>query len=57
MKIIAIIIVVVIALFLLLPILSGKAPLPSNISPSEIGNFIGGFARYWIEALRAAFSR
>lgn len=55
MKIVAIIVIVVIALFFLLPILSGNAPLPADMSASEIGSFIGGFARYWIDALRSAF--
>jgi len=54
-KIIAIIIVVLIALFFLLPILSGNAPLPGDMSASEIGGFIGGFFRYWIDAIRSAF--
>ncbi|MHC1610265.1 MAG: hypothetical protein ACXQTW_01455 [Candidatus Methanospirareceae archaeon] len=56
MKIGAIIVAVVIALFFLLPILSGTAPLPEDISAGEIGSFIGGFAHYWIDALRSAFS-
>ncbi len=55
MKIIAIIIVVLIALFFLLPILSGNAPIPEDMSASQIGSFIGGFFRYWIDALRSAF--
>ncbi len=52
----AIIVVVVIALFFLLPILSGNAPLPEDMSAGQIGSFIGGFARYWIDALTSAFS-
>lgn len=56
MKIVTIIVVVLIAAFLLLPILSGNAPIPENISAREIGEFIGGFARYWIDVLRSAFS-
>ena len=56
MRIVTIIVIVVVALFFLLPILSGKAPFPEDISASEIGSFIGGFARYWIDALRSAFS-
>jgi hypothetical protein len=55
MKIVALIIVVIIALFFLLPILSGNAPLPEDMSAIEIGSFLGGFARYWIDALRSAF--
>lgn len=56
MKIVAIIVMVVIALFFLLPILYGSAPLPADMSAGQIGNFIGGFARYWIDALTSAFS-
>lgn len=55
-KIVTIIILVVVALFFLLPIISGNAPLPEDISASEIGSFIGGFARYWIDVLRSAVS-
>jgi len=55
-RIITIIVIVVVALFFLLPILSGKAPFPEDISASEIGSFIGGFARYWMEAIKTAFS-
>ena len=56
MKIIAIIVLVVIASFFLLPILAGNAPIPEDMSPGQIGSFIGGFARYWIDALRSAFA-
>lgn len=55
MKIVSIIVLVVIALFILLPIISGRAPIPENLSPSEIGEFIGGYVRYWIAALREIF--
>jgi len=56
MKIVPIIVVVVVALFILLPILSGSAPLPEDMSAIEIGDFIGGFAGYWIDALKSVFS-
>ena len=56
MKIVTIIVLVVIALFVLLPIIFGQAPIPENLSPSEIGHFIGGFAGYWIDALKSVFS-
>ncbi len=56
MKIVTIIMVVVIALFILLPILSGNARIPTSISATEIGHFIGGFAGYWIEALKSVLS-
>ncbi len=56
MKIVGIIILVAVALFLLLPILSGNAPLPEDMSASEIGSFIGGFARYWIGVVRNVFA-
>jgi hypothetical protein len=55
-KIVTLIVVVVIALFFLLPILYGQAPLPEDMSPRAIGSFIGGFARYWFEAVKTAFS-
>lgn len=51
-----IIIVVVVALFFLLPILSGKAPLPEDVSANQIGSFIGGFFKYWIDVLRSALA-
>ena len=56
MRIVPIIVVVVVALFILLPILSGNAPLPEDMSATEIGDFIGGFAGYWIDALKTVFS-
>jgi len=55
MKIIGIIVLVVVALFILLPILSGNAPLPGDMSAHAIGEFIGGFVGYWFDALRSAF--
>lgn len=54
MKIVTIIVLVVIALFFLLPILSGNVP--EDMSATEIGHFIGGFAGYWKEALKSVFS-
>ncbi|MGB7533634.1 MAG: hypothetical protein WA977_11765 [Halobacteriota archaeon] len=56
MKIVTIIVLVVIALFFLLPILSGNTSIPEDMSASEIGHFIGGFAGYWIDALKSVFS-
>jgi len=56
MKIVTIVVLVVVALFILLPILSGNAPLPTSMSATEIGHFIGGFAGYWIDALKSVFS-
>ena len=55
MRIVTIIVLVVIALFILLHILSGQAPIPENLSPSEIGDFIGGYVHYWMAALRRIF--
>ena len=54
MKIVTIIVLVVIALFFLLPILSGN--IPEDMSATEIGHFIGGFAGYWRDALKSVFS-
>ena len=48
-------VLIIIALFFLLPILSGNAPLPEDMSASQIGSFLGGFVRYWIDALMTAF--
>ncbi len=56
MKIVTIIVLVVIALFFLLPILHGQAPIPEDMSATEIGHFIGGFAGYWIDALKSVFT-
>ena len=56
MKIVTIIVLVVIALFFLLPILHGEAPIPEDMSATEIGDFIGGFAGYWIDALKSVFT-
>ena len=56
MRIVTIIILVVVVLFFLLPILSGNASLPEDMSASEIGGFVGGFARYWINVFKSAFS-
>jgi hypothetical protein len=56
MKIVTIIVLVVIALFFLLPILHGQAPIPEDMSATEIGHFIGGFAGYWIDALKSVFA-
>jgi L-asparagine transporter-like permease len=56
MKIVTIIVLVVVALFFLLPILHGQAPIPEDMSATEIGHFIGGFAGYWIDALKSVFT-
>ncbi|MFZ2070984.1 MAG: hypothetical protein WAV32_05220 [Halobacteriota archaeon] len=56
MKIVTIIVLVLIALFLLLPILSGRALIPENISAREIGLFGSGLLGYWIDALGTMFS-
>ncbi len=56
MRILTIIVLVVLALLLLLPILSGNAPLPEGISAVEIGHFLGGFGRYWIDATKVVVS-
>ncbi len=55
MKIVTIIVLVVIALFILLPILSGNAPIPGDLSATEIGDFISGYVHYWLTALRRVF--
>ena len=55
MNILTIVILVAIALFLLLPILSGTASIPQDMSASEIGDFISGYVHYWIAALRRIF--
>ena len=55
MKIVVIIVLVVIAVFLLLPILFNPAIIPKDPSPSEIGGFLGGYVRYWIAALKELF--
>jgi hypothetical protein len=56
MRVLTILVVVVLALFLLLPILSGSAPIPKDISAVEVGHFVGGFGSYWIEAAKVVFS-
>ncbi len=56
MKIVSIIILVIIALFFLLPILWQPEIIPEDISPWEIGKFIWGFVQYWVEALTTAFA-
>lgn len=55
MKIITILIVAVIAIFLLLPILSGSMSAPTGISVAEVGVSIGGIAGYWIEVAKVAY--
>jgi len=55
MKIVTIIVLVVIALFILLPILSGNASIPEDLSAIEIGDFIRGYVHYWLTALRRVF--
>ena len=56
MRIGTIIVLVLIALFLLLPILSGRAPIPGDIGAREIGLFLGGLFGYWLDVFRAVFS-
>ncbi len=56
MRIGTMIILVVIALFLLLPILSGRAPIPEGIGAREVGLFIGGLLGYWLDTFRTIFS-
>ncbi|HJH25331.1 MAG TPA: hypothetical protein C5S37_00840 [Methanophagales archaeon] len=55
MKIVTIIVLVVIALFVLLPILSGNASIPEDLSAIEIGDFIKDYVHYWLTALRRVF--
>ncbi|MCW7071203.1 MAG: hypothetical protein ACXQT6_01640 [Candidatus Methanospirareceae archaeon] len=55
MKILRLVVLAVVGLFFLLPILYGSAPLPENLSPSEIGDFLAGYLRYWLAALRRLF--
>ena len=55
MKIVTIIVLVVIALFVLLPILSGNASIPEDLSAIEIGDFISDYVHYWLTALRRVF--
>lgn len=55
MKLIPTIGIITIGLFFLLPILNGNAPIPTDISETAIGNFIGGIANYWISVLKAMF--
>jgi len=56
MRIGTIIVLVAIALFLLLPIISGRAPIPADLKAREIGLFLGGLFGYWLDALRTVFS-
>ncbi|MHC1636410.1 MAG: hypothetical protein ACXQTS_07355 [Candidatus Methanospirareceae archaeon] len=55
MKISTVVIMVLIALFLLLPILAGYASIPRGLSPGDIGDFVHGIINYWIIMLRHAF--
>ena len=56
MQILTIIVLIVLALLILLPILSGNASIPEDISAVEIGHFLGGFGRYWVDATKVVFS-
>ena len=56
MRIRTIIVLVAIALFLLLPILKERAPIPGDIGAREIGLFLGGLIGYWLDVLRTVFS-
>ena len=56
MRIGTIIVLVVIALFLLLPILSGRAPIPGDLKARKIGLFLGGLFGYWLDVLKTVFS-
>jgi len=56
MRILTIIVLMVLVLLILLPVLSGNAPLPEDISAVEIGHFLGGFGRYWVDATKVVFS-
>jgi len=49
-------VLIVLALLILLPILSGNAPLPEDISAVEIGDFVGGCGHYWVDATKVVFS-
>ena len=55
MKVVAIIVLVVIAVFLFLPILFNPAIIPKDLSPSEIGGFLGGYLHYWVAAFKELF--
>ena len=52
MKLGSIIFVVLIATFLLLPIMSGYASIPQSMAPSDIGDSFGGFIDYWTIAFK-----
>nr|QNO55979.1 hypothetical protein KICHMFME_00003 [Methanosarcinales archaeon ANME-1 ERB7]QNT35765.1 hypothetical protein MCFLDGBP_00013 [uncultured Methanosarcinales archaeon] len=56
MRILTIIVLIVLALLILLPILSGNASIPEDISAVEIGDFVGGCGHYWVDATKVVFS-
>ena len=56
MRILTLVVLVVLVIFLLLPILSGSAPIPKDISAPEVGHFIGGFGSYWVQAVKVVLT-
>ena len=52
-KLWSIITIGLIVLSIALPVASGFAHIPYNLSPSEIGRFAGEMIKYWLKALRA----
>jgi hypothetical protein len=52
MKLGSIIFVVLIAAFLLLPIISGYTSIPQSMAPSDVGDSFAGLIDYWVTAFK-----
>ena len=55
MKVITIVTLLLIILTFLLPYLSGSVVVPTSVSATEVGVFVGGITGYWIDVVRVAY--
>lgn len=55
MRLITIVALLLIILTFLLPYLSGSVVVPTSVSATEVGVFVGGITGYWIEVAKVAY--
>lgn len=56
MKVITIVALLLIILTFLLPYLSGSVVVPTSVSATEVGVFVGGITGYWIDVVKVAYA-
>lgn len=56
MRLIMIVSLLLIILTFLLPYLSGSVIVPTSVSATEVGVFVGGIMGYWIDVVKVAYA-